>query len=201
MWNKIKITGSSICELILNIYGFYQNTSDVFVMKNKRFEKSTTYKFLILCGIFNIINYLLKIIIMTWLLIDLKDESCYYFAIFTEFSSMWSLFGISALRFISIVKKIFFYKGWPIRKYSLEIHVPNFFSCCINTYVYNIHKCNWGDTAGMEKLKVWEPKSTKEFCVSSQPLSLITEISQGKLIGLEVKAPGFFFPNLSKVKI
>ena len=45
---------------------------------------------------------------MTWLLIDSKAESCYYFAlgfIFTEFLSMWSLFGISCLRFISVVKK------------------------------------------------------------------------------------------------
>ena len=107
------IMASFICELILNIYGFYQNTSDVIVMKNKRFEKSTSYKFLILCGIFNIINYLLKIIIMAWLLINLKEDSCYYFGIgliFTEFSTMGSLFGISMLRFISVVKKNVFIK-------------------------------------------------------------------------------------------
>ena len=45
---------------------------------------------------------------MPWLLINLKEDSCYYFGIeliFTEFSSMGSLFGISMLRFISVVKK------------------------------------------------------------------------------------------------
>ena len=94
--------------LILDIYGLYQNTSDVILMMNSSFKKSTTYKFLILCGIVNIFNYLLKIIIMAWLLINLKEDSCYYFGIeliFTEFSSMGSLFGISMLRFISVVKK------------------------------------------------------------------------------------------------
>ena len=94
--------------LILDIYGLYQNTSDVILMMNSSFKKSTTYKFLILCGIVNIFNYLLKIIIMAWLLIDLKEDSCYYFGIeliFTEFSTMGSLFGISMLRFISVVKK------------------------------------------------------------------------------------------------
>ena len=50
---------------------------------------------------------------MVWLLIDLREESCYYFSIgliFTDFLSMWSLFGISALRFIFVVKKNFFVK-------------------------------------------------------------------------------------------
>ena len=126
---------SFICELILNIYGFYQNTSDVFDMKNKKFEKSTTYKFLILCGIFNIINYLLKIIIMALLLIDLKEESCNYFAIgliFTEFSSMWSLFGISALRFISIMKKIF------KREHSNSALLVIDFCCCLPVIKSNL---------------------------------------------------------------
>ena len=94
--------------LILDIYGLYQNTSDVILMMNSSFKKSTTYKFLILCGIVNIFNYLLKIIIMSWLLINLKEDSCYYFGIeliFTEFSTMGSLFGISMLRLISVVKK------------------------------------------------------------------------------------------------
>ena len=48
---------------------------------------------------------------MVWLLIDLKEKSCYYFSIgliFTDFLSMWSLFGISALRLIAVVKKNFF---------------------------------------------------------------------------------------------
>ena len=94
--------------LILDIYGLYQNTSDVILMMNSSFKKSTTYKFLILCGIVNIFNYLLKIIVMSWLLINLKEDSCYYFGIeliFTEFSTMGSLFGISMLRLISVVKK------------------------------------------------------------------------------------------------
>ena len=94
--------------LILDIYGLYQNTSDVILMMNSSFKKSTTYKFLILCGIVNIFNYLLKIIIMAWLLINLTEDSCYYFGIeiiFTEFSSMWTLFGISMLRLFSVVKK------------------------------------------------------------------------------------------------
>ena len=136
------IMASFIFELILNIYGFYQNTSDVFVMKNKRFEKSTSYKFLILCGIFNIINYLLKIIIMTWLLIDLKEESCYYFAIgliFTEFSSMWSLFGISALRFISIVKKIFLIKVDQLEHIVWKFMFPFFLPVAI-TLMFTICK-------------------------------------------------------------
>ena len=94
--------------LILDIYGLYLNTSDVILMMNSSFKKSTTYKFLILCGIVNIFNYLLKIIIMAWLLINLTEDSCYYFGIeiiFTEFSSMWTLFGISMLRLFSVVKK------------------------------------------------------------------------------------------------
>ena len=102
---------SFIGELILDIYGFYQNITDSIDMKNKIFKKSTDYKFLILCGISNIFNHLLNIIIVTWLLIDLNEESCYYFAaglIFTEFSRMGLLFGISVLRLISVLKKKFF---------------------------------------------------------------------------------------------
>ena len=104
---------SYICEIILDVYGFCQNTNDIILMMNKSFKKSTTYKFLILCSIFSIFNYILKFIAMVWLLIDLREESCYYFSIgliFTDFLSMWSLFGISALRFIFVVKKNFFVK-------------------------------------------------------------------------------------------
>ena len=148
---------SFICELILNMYGVYQNTSDVFVMKNKIFEKSTTYKFLILCGIFNIINYLLKIIIMTWLLIDLKEESCHYFAIgviFTEFSSMWSLFGISALRFISIVKKIFFIKVDQLENILWKFIFPIFLAVAL-TLIFTIFKNATGPIQQVwKKLKV-----------------------------------------------
>ena len=99
---------SLICEILLDIYGCYQNTNAVIFMMNNSFTKSTTYKFLSLCCIINTFSYLLKFITMAWLLIDSKAESCYYFAlgfIFTEFLSMWSLFGISCLRFISVVKK------------------------------------------------------------------------------------------------
>ena len=102
---------SFICEIFLDMYGFYQSTSDIILMMNKSFKKSTTYKFLMLCCIFSIFNYILKFVAMVWLLIDLKEESCYYFSIgliFTDFLSMWSLFGISALRLISVVKKKFF---------------------------------------------------------------------------------------------
>ena len=97
-----------IWEIVLDIYGSYQNTNAVILMMNNSFTKSTTYKFLILCCIINTFSYLVKFTTMSWLLIDLKAESCYYFAlgfIFTEFLSMWSLFGISCLRFISVVKK------------------------------------------------------------------------------------------------
>ena len=99
--------------LILDIYGLCQNTSDVIFMMNSSFKKSTTYKFLILCGIVNIFNYVLKIIITAWLLINLNEDSCYYFGIgllFTEFLTMGSLFGISMLRFIAVVKKNVFIK-------------------------------------------------------------------------------------------
>ena len=102
-----------IWEIVLDIYGSYQNTNAVILMMNNSFTKSTTYKFLILCCIINTFSYLVKFITMTWLFIDSKAESCYYFAlgfIFTEFSSVWSLFGISCLRFISIVKKKNFIK-------------------------------------------------------------------------------------------
>ena len=133
---------SFICELILDIYGFYQNTSDVIVMKNKRFKKSTTYKFLILCGIFNIFSYLPKIIIVTWLLIDLKEESCYYFAIgliFTEFSSMGLLFGISALRFISVLKKKFFISLDQLEDVLWKLLFPVFLAIAL-TLMFTIYE-------------------------------------------------------------
>ena len=133
---------SFICELILDIYGFYQNTSDVFFMKNKRFEKSTTYKFLILCGIFNIINHLLKIIIVTWLLIDLKEWSCYYFAIgliFTEFSSMGLLFGISALRLISVLKKKLFISLDQLEDVLWKLLFPIFLAIAL-TLMFTIYE-------------------------------------------------------------
>ena len=102
-----------ISEIVLNIYGIYQNTIDIFSMVNKTFTKSATYKFLILCRISSIFNYSVKFIIMAWQLIDTNEESCYYFAIgfiFTDFSNVWSIFGISALRFTSVVKKKFLIK-------------------------------------------------------------------------------------------
>ena len=97
-----------IIEIVLNIYGIYQNTIDIFSMVNKTFTKSATYKFLILCSISSIFNYSVNFVIMAWQLIDTNDESCYYFGIgfiFTDFSNVWSIFGISAFRFISVVKK------------------------------------------------------------------------------------------------
>ena len=102
-----------ICEIVLDIYGSYQNTSAVISMMNNSFTKSTTYKFLILCCIINTFSHLVKFTTLSWILIDSKAESCYYFALgflFTEFSSVWSLFGISCLRFISVVKKKNFIK-------------------------------------------------------------------------------------------
>ena len=125
---------SFICELILDIYGFYQNTTDIIDMKNKRFKKSTTYKFLILCGIFNIFNHILKIIIVTWLLIDLKQESCYYFAfglIFTEFSRMGLLFGISVLRLISVLKRKFFISLDQLEDVLWKLAIPIFLAIAL----------------------------------------------------------------------
>ena len=130
-----------ICLLILDIYGFYQNTSDVVAMKNKRFKKSTTYKFLILGGIVNVFNYLLKIIIMTWLLIDLKEESCYCFAIgliFTELSSMGLLFGISAIRFISVLKKKFFISLHQLENVLWKFLFPIFLAIALTLTYTNI---------------------------------------------------------------
>ena len=120
---------SFICEIILDVYGFYQNTSDIILMMNKSFKKSTTYKFLIVCSIFSIFNYILKFIAMVWLLIDLREESCYYFSIgliFTDFLSMWSLFGISALRFISVVKKNSFIKLDQLEDFLWKFMFPTF---------------------------------------------------------------------------
>ena len=130
-----------ICLLILDIYGFYQNTSDVVAMKNKRFKKSTTYKFLILGGIVNVFNYLLKIIIMTWLLIDLKEESCYCFAIgliFTELSSMGLLFGITAIRFISVLKKKFFISLHQLENVLWKFLFPIFLAIALTLTYTNI---------------------------------------------------------------
>ena len=150
------IMASFICELILNIYGFYQNTSDVFVMKNKRFEKSTSYKFLILCGIFNIINYLLKIIIMTWLLIDLKENTCYFFAaglIFTEFSRMGLLFGISVLRLISVLKRKIFISFDQLEDVLWKLSLPIFLSIAL-TLMFTIYKRVVGATQQVWKMEI-----------------------------------------------
>ena len=120
---------SLICEIILDVYGFYQNTRNIILMMNKSFKKSTTYKFLILCSIFSIFNYILKFIAMVWVLIDLKEESCYYFSIgliFTDFLSMWSMFGISALRFIIVVKKNFFVKLDQLEDFLWKFMFPIF---------------------------------------------------------------------------
>ena len=125
---------SFICELILDIYGFYQNTTDSIDMKNKRFKKSTTYKFLILFAIFNIFNHLLKIIIVTWLLIDLNEESCYYFAaglIFTEFSRMGLMFGISVLRLISVMNRKFFISLDHLEDVLWKLAVPIFLAIAL----------------------------------------------------------------------
>ena len=131
-----------MCELILDIYGFYQNTTDIIDMKNKSFKKSTTYKFLILCGIFNIFNHLLKIIIVTWLLIDVKEETCYYFAaglIFTEFSRMGLLFGISVLRFISVLKRKFFISLDQFEDILWKLSFPIFLAIAL-TLMFTIYK-------------------------------------------------------------
>ena len=130
-----------ICLLILDIYGFYQNTSDVVAMKNKRFKKSTTYKFLILGGIVNVFNYLLKIIIMTWLLIDLKEESCYCFAIgliFTELTSMGLLFGISAIRFFAVLKKKFCISHYQLENVLWKFLFPIFLAIALTLTYTNI---------------------------------------------------------------
>ena len=100
-----------VCEVMLDIYGFYQNICDIVSMLKKSYTKSKIYKFLILGGVSSSLNYLLKCIVMTWLLIDWNKESCFYFSLgfsFTEFLNLWFLFGISSLRLISVVKKTVF---------------------------------------------------------------------------------------------
>ena len=145
-----------MCELILDIFGFYQNTNDIIDMKNKSFKKSTTYKFLILCAIFNIFNHLLKIIIVTWLLIDLKEESCYYFAaglIFTEFSRMGLLFGISVLRFISVLKRKFFLSLDQLEDVLWKLSFPIFLAIAL-TLMFTIYKCVVGATQQVWKMEI-----------------------------------------------
>ena len=145
-----------MCELILDIYGFYQNTNDIIDMKNKSFKKSTTYKFLILCGIFNIFNHLLKIIIVTWLLIDLKEESCYYFAaglIFTEFSRMGLLFGISVIRFISVLKRKFFLSLDQLEDVLWKLSFPVFLAIAL-MLMFTIYKCVVGATQQVWKMEI-----------------------------------------------
>ena len=131
-----------IWEIVLDIYGSYQNTNAVILMMNNNFTKSTTYKFLILCCIINTFSYLVKFITMTWLFIDSKAESCYYFAlgfIFTEFSNVWSLFGISCLRFISVVKKKIFIKMDQFEDVLWKFMFPIFFAVSL-ALMYKILK-------------------------------------------------------------
>ena len=147
---------SFICELILDIYGFYQNTTDIVDMKKKSFKKSTTYKFLILCGIFNVFNHLLKIIIVTWLLIDLKEETCYYFAaglIFTEFSRMGLLFGISVLRLISVLKRKIFISFDQLEDVLWKLSLPIFLSIAL-TLMFTIYKRVVGATQQVWKMEI-----------------------------------------------
>ena len=97
-----------ICEFVLGIYGFCQNAMDFVSMTQQTFTKSTTYKFLILMRFLNLFHYLLKSIVMAWLFFDWSEESCFYLAIgliFTETSNISSLFGISVLRLIRLIKK------------------------------------------------------------------------------------------------
>ena len=75
------------CEIMLDIYGFYQNTCDIVSMLKKSYKKSKLYKFLIFGGISSSLNYLLKCIVMTWLLIDWNVESCFYFALGFSFTA------------------------------------------------------------------------------------------------------------------
>ena len=147
---------SFMCELILDIYGFYQNTSDIIDMKNKSFKKSTTYKFLILCGIFNVFNHLLKIIIVTWLLIDLKENTCYFFAaglIFTEFSRMGLLFGISVLRLISVLKRKIFISFDQLEDVLWKLSLPIFLSIAL-TLMFTIYKRVVGATQQVWKMEI-----------------------------------------------
>ena len=97
-----------ICEFVLDIYGFCQNAMDFVSMTQKTFTKSTTYKFLILMRFLSLFDYLLKSIVMAWLFFDWSEESCFYLAIgllFTETSNISSMFGISVLRLITVIKK------------------------------------------------------------------------------------------------
>ena len=97
-----------ICEFVLGIYGFCQNAMDFVSMMQQTFKKSTTYKFLILMRFLNLFHYLLKSIVMAWLFFDWSEESCFYLAIgllFTETSNISSMFGISVLRLITVIKK------------------------------------------------------------------------------------------------
>ena len=97
-----------ICEFVLGIYGFCQNAMDFVSMTQQTFTKSTTYKFLILMRFLNLFHYLLKSIVMAWLFFDWSEESCFYLAIgllFTETSNISSMFGISVLRLITVIKK------------------------------------------------------------------------------------------------
>ena len=168
---------SFICELILDTYGFYQNTTDIIDMKNKRFKKSTTYKFLILSGIFNIFNHLLNIFIVTWLLIDLNEDSCYYFAaglIFTEFSRMGLLFGISVLRLISVLKRKFFITYEYCTEYLFSLDqledvlwkssLPIFVAIAL-TLMFTIFKRAVGATQQVGKMEICNWQKCYSMCI------------------------------------
>ena len=168
---------SFICELILDIYGFYQNTTDIVDMKKKSFKKSTTYKFLILCGIFNIFNHLLKIIIVTWLLIELKEESCYYFAaglIFTEFSRMGLLFGISVLRLISVLKRKFFISHDQLEHVLWKLSFPIFLAIAL-TLMFTIYKRVVGATQQVWKMEIIGSNATQ--CVPCVANNISSQIA------------------------
>ena len=97
-----------IFEFVLDIYGFCQNAMDFVSMTQKTFTKSTTYKFLILMKFLSLFEYLLKSIVVAWLFFDWSEESCFYLAIgfiFTETSNISSMWGISVLRLITLIKK------------------------------------------------------------------------------------------------
>ena len=137
------------CEIILDIYGFYQSVKEIVAMTNKRFMKSTTYKFLILCCIVNIFDYLVNFSLMTWHLFDPNVESCFYFAIgffFTDLSNVWSLFGISALRFISVVKKKLFTSQDCLWKFMFPI-----FLAITLTLVFTIYE---SETNGLQQVRI-----------------------------------------------
>ena len=139
---------SLVAQILLLSYGMYKDIIDITTMKTKNFSLSPIYKFLNVSTTIRIFFNLSILILMIWvLLFDTKEESCHFFGfciILTNTSFIGLLFGVSILRFMSVLKEKKFLNVILIEEFVWKFLIPILIAVSMTIFITKDHQTLMG---------------------------------------------------------